>query len=134
MYFFLAIPSIFDLAATALCMMGLQYIDASIYQLLRGSGIIFVALMKQYFLKDHLYRFQWTGVALNVVSVIMVGCTAILNEKTAAVGGQDDGEDDNEIISSGTGNALLGVTLVMLGALVQAMQFVFEEKGESVIV
>jgi hypothetical protein len=38
MYFFLAIPSIFDLAATVLCMMGLQYIDVSIYQLLRGSG------------------------------------------------------------------------------------------------
>jgi hypothetical protein len=38
MYFFLAIPAIFDLGATALCMMGLRYIDVSIYQLLRGSG------------------------------------------------------------------------------------------------
>lgn len=46
--FFLAIPSIFDLGATALCMMGLRYLDVSIYQLLRGSGIIFVALMKQH--------------------------------------------------------------------------------------
>lgn len=45
---FLAIPSIFDLGATALCMMGLRYLDVSIYQLLRGSGIIFVALMKQH--------------------------------------------------------------------------------------
>jgi hypothetical protein len=38
MFFFLAIPAIFDLGATALCMMGLRYIDVSIYQLLRGSG------------------------------------------------------------------------------------------------
>jgi hypothetical protein len=38
MYFFLIIPAIFDLGATALCMMGLRYIDVSIYQLLRGSG------------------------------------------------------------------------------------------------
>ena len=38
MYFFLAIPAIFDLVATALCMMGLRYIPVSIYQLLRGSG------------------------------------------------------------------------------------------------
>jgi len=45
---FLAIPSVFDLAATALCMMGLRYLDVSIYQLLRGSGIIFVALTKQH--------------------------------------------------------------------------------------
>ena len=38
MYFFLAIPALFDLIATALCMMGLRYIPVSIYQLLRGSG------------------------------------------------------------------------------------------------
>jgi hypothetical protein len=38
MYFFLAIPALFDLGATALCMMGLRYIPVSIYQLLRGSG------------------------------------------------------------------------------------------------
>jgi len=48
MYFFLAIPSLFDTLATLLCMMGLRYIDVSIYQMLRGSGIIFVALMKQH--------------------------------------------------------------------------------------
>jgi hypothetical protein len=41
MYFFLAIPAVFDLGATALCMMGLRYIDVSIYQLLRGSGECF---------------------------------------------------------------------------------------------
>lgn len=48
MYFFLAIPSLFDTLATLLCMMGLRYVDVSIYQMLRGSGIIFVALMKQH--------------------------------------------------------------------------------------
>jgi multidrug transporter EmrE-like cation transporter len=115
MYFFLAIPSIFDLAATALCMMGLQYIDVSIYQLLRGSGIIFVALMKQHVLGDHLFMFQWIGVFFNVTAVIIVGGTAILNES----------ENDE---SASSGDALLGVSLVMAGAVVQAMQFVFEEK------
>jgi hypothetical protein len=58
--FFLAIPSIFDLAATALCMVGLQYLDVSIYQLLRGSGIIFVALMKQY-VSIYADYIQWTA-------------------------------------------------------------------------
>lgn len=117
MYFFLAIPSIFDLAATALCMMGLQYIDVSIYQLLRGSGIIFVALMKQHVLGDKLLGFQWVGVFWNVVSVVLVGGTAILNESETSA-------DKDEP----PGQALLGVLLVMSGAVVQAMQFVFEEK------
>lgn len=115
MYFFLAIPSVFDLAATALCMMGLQYIDVSIYQLLRGSGIIFVALMKQHVLGHHLFSFQWIGVFWNVMAVFLVGGTAILNETE-----NDEAEE--------SGEALLGVALVMAGAVVQAMQFVFEEK------
>jgi hypothetical protein len=124
MYFFLAIPSIFDLAATALCMMGLRYLDVSIYQLLRGSGIIFVALMKQHVLGDRLYSFQWVGVGWNVVSVFLVGATAILNSASGG-GGSDDDDDSTQFAG---GQALLGVVLVMAGAFVQALQFVFEEK------
>ncbi len=59
-------------------MMGLQYLDVSIYQMLRGSGIVFVALMKQYVLKEELMTFHWVGVFWNVVSVIIVGGTAML--------------------------------------------------------
>lgn len=45
-------------AIQMLSMVGLQYLDASISQFLRGgSGLIFVALMKQYILKDRLVRF-----------------------------------------------------------------------------
>jgi len=123
MYFFLAIPAIFDLAATALCMMGLRYLDVSIYQLLRGSGIVFVALMKQYVLKDHLYTYQWVGVVYNVVSVFLVGGTAVLNELDGSVGGID-----GDVSTKDPGLAFLGVLLVMCGAFVQALQFVFEEK------
>ena len=115
MYFFLSIPSIFDLLATIFCMCGLRYIDVSIYQMLRGSGIIFVALMKQHVLKDHLYKYQWAGVLFNVASVIFVGATAILSS-----------EDSPKEVDGG--KALLGVLLVMAGAFVQSLQFVFEEK------
>jgi drug/metabolite transporter (DMT)-like permease len=124
MYYFLAIPSIFDLAATALCMMGLRYLDVSIYQLLRGSGIIFVALMKQHVLKDHLFTFQWVGVVWNVVSVLFVGTAAVLNSS------YDDPTSTSSTTAElyGGPEALLGILLVMAGAFVQALQFVFEEK------
>jgi multidrug transporter EmrE-like cation transporter len=117
MYFFLAIPAIFDLAATALCMMGLQYLDVSIYQMLRGSGIIFVALMKQNVLKDRLHNYHWVGVFWNVVSVVIVGGTAML-----ASGGEDSGGQNPS-----KAQTFLGVSLMMAGAFVQAVQFVFEE-------
>ena len=115
MYFVLGIPSVFDLGATALCMMGLQFLDVSIYQMLRGSGIIFVALMKQHVLGDHLFRFQWVGVFWNVVSVVLVGLTAMLASA----------QSEKEVEAS---DAVWGVLLVMAGAFVQALQFVFEEK------
>lgn len=122
MYFFLAIPAVFDLVATALCMMGLQYLDVSIYQMLRGSGIIFVALMKQYGLKQHLQTFHWVGVFWNVVSVVIVGATAMI--ATAGGGGEDiEGNKTGHT----TEESLMGVILMMAGAFVQALQFVFEE-------
>merc|ERR1712071_251549 len=122
MYYFLAIPALFDLIATALCMMGLRYIPVSIYQLLRGSGIIFVAIMKQTFLGDKLHSFQWIGIFWNVISVFMVGSTAIL----AGGGSGDDSEGAEE--DGNKSNALFGVSMVLLGAFVQALQYVFEEK------
>jgi len=128
MYFFLAIPAIFDLAATALCMMGLQYLDASIYQMLRGSGIIFVALMKTHVLKEHLNKFHWVGVFWNVVSIVIVGSAAILATGTKTGSEVDDdgamGGSNADVTSSQT---FLGVALMIAGAFVQSMQFVFEE-------
>jgi len=118
-YFYLIIPAIFDCVATALCMVGLLYLDVSIYQLLRGSGIIFVALLRQSALKQQLYRFQWVGVGWNVVSVILVGATALLDSSVPTTGRNED---------SNLGQAMIGVGFMLAGTLVQAMMFVFEEK------
>jgi hypothetical protein len=125
MLFFLAIPSVFDLGATALCMMGLRYINVSIYQMLRGSGIIFVALLKQNMLKHKLHKFQWVGVFWNLVSVILVGMTAVLASVNTSHGGD---QIDGTNASADSGKVLTGIVFVMAGAFVQALQFVFEEK------
>lgn len=132
MYFFLAVPSVFDLVATILCMMGLQHVDVSVYQLLRCSGIVFVAWMKQHVLRDRLYRFQWIGVLWNVVSVVLVGTTAMLDGH--AMSTSSSGMELGAVgAAAGIGHhnhrqPLWGVTLILSGAIVQAMQFVFEEK------
>lgn len=68
-------------------------------------------------LKDHLYRFQWAGVVGNVLSVMFVGATAILSSENSPAKTEQSG-----------GEALLGVLLILAGAFVQALQFVFEEK------
>jgi multidrug transporter EmrE-like cation transporter len=76
-YFILAVPSCFDLIATVLCMFGLMYISVSVYQLLRGACIVFVALMKHYYLKDRLKIHQWLGVGLLALAISLVGMTSV---------------------------------------------------------
>jgi hypothetical protein len=114
MYFVLIIPALFDLVATALCMYGLLYVNVSIYQMLRGAAIIFVALLKQFVLKDRLRSYMWIGVFWNVVSIVLVGATAMFSSP--------ESED------AALNKPLTGVTLILLGALVQSLQYAFEER------
>ena len=56
-YLLLAAPALFDLAATALCMFGLTRVAVSVYQMLRGAAIVFVAILKHFVLKDKLAKY-----------------------------------------------------------------------------
>lgn len=129
MYFVLIIPALFDLCATALCMFGLRHVNVSIYQMLRGGAIVFVAVLKQFFLadKDKLKRYQWVGVFWNFISILLVGYTAMSTT--------DDSSSDNSINSSSSSsgdsssaNVLMGIILILSGAFVQSLQYVFEER------
>lgn len=81
--------------------------------MLRGSAIVFVAILKQFVLKDVLRKYMWVGVWWNVVSIILVGFVAVFTAGDA---------------NSGETNPLRGVILILLGALVQSLQYAFEEK------
>lgn len=66
--------------------------------------------------------------ACSLYSTHLSGSTAILNSADA---GPEDAGASVTAAKFGGSEALLGVLLVMLGAFVQAMQFVFEEKVMS---
>lgn len=163
-YLALLIPSLFDLAATALAMFGLMHVNVSIYQMLRGGSIVFVALLKHFMLGDKLKTFMWAGVFWNVVSIILVGLTAYL--AASGGGGGGDASDTSSSTESAdsyydaspthhahryvshspdshlglespsaaddqASEALLGVILILCGAVVQSLQYAFEEKVMS---
>lgn len=119
MFFLIIVPAIFDLGATFLCMLGLRYLNVSIYQLLRGSGIIFVAVLKHFGLRHKLYGFQWIGVLWNVVSVLLVGLTAILSSGI---------QSGPAALQPTPAQAVIGVLFVLGGAFVQSLQYIFEER------
>jgi len=107
-----AIPAAFDLLATALSCTGILYIPASVWQMLRGSSIVFSAILSILFLKRKLYVFNLIGLVLCVSGIGLVGFANY----------QGNQSDD----ASGPGNSasdlVLGMTLVLSGQVVQAAQ------------
>lgn len=122
-YFLLAIPSVFDLIATCLMVFGLLQINASVWMLLRGGGIVFVALMKHYALRDKLKPSMWAGVAFIGVAVVLVGMSSGVGKKADS----EDGEDDGSNVSG----AVFGVLITLAGTFVQSVQYTYEEKVRS---
>lgn len=80
-----------------------------------GATIVFTAIMKQVILKHKLWNYQWVGVGWNVVAIVLVGLTALLSAPSS-------------VVDSKYNNSLLGVILIISGAFVQSLQYVFEEK------
>lgn len=143
---FLSIPSLFDLVATVLGNKGLLAIDVSVYQLLKCTVIVFVALIKRFIMKTKYMKYMWFGIFLNTVAVCVVALTSffpsaraslmfmILSDDSGTINIVDPGsqlmndyEDDQQIHTKATSTKLLGVFFVVLSCLVQSVQYVFEE-------
>lgn len=93
---------------------------------------MFVAILKQFVLKDILKRYMWVGIALNCLSIVLVGFTAMMMEASGSAPAESaEGGAGGAPVEGGTGTAFLGVILILLGALVQSLQYVFEEKVMS---
>mmetsp|Transcript_16275 Transcript_16275/g.34904 ORF Transcript_16275/g.34904 Transcript_16275/m.34904 type:complete len:427 (+) Transcript_16275:37-1317(+) len=114
MLFTLGVPALFDLSSVLLMMIGLMEINSSMWMLLRGGGIVFVALMKQYVLGDNLSAQMWVGVATIALAVVLVGSAGFL-------------ESSNTVM----GNVPYGVAMTIAGTFMQSLQYVYEEKVMS---
>eukprot|EP00927_Polykrikos_kofoidii_P041746 TRINITY_DN3559_c0_g1_i1.p1 TRINITY_DN3559_c0_g1~~TRINITY_DN3559_c0_g1_i1.p1 ORF type:complete len:422 (+),score=53.22 TRINITY_DN3559_c0_g1_i1:70-1335(+) len=117
-----AVPAAFDLFATAASCIGILYIPASVWQMLRGSSLIFAAIMSIILLKRELLAHHWMGLALSVVGVSLVGLAVILGTKGEDASGQKWSEG-----GSNAGMVAFGVSVVLLGQILQAAQVIAEE-------
>jgi len=118
MLFTLGVPALFDLSSVLLMMIGLMEINSSMWMLLRGGGIVFVALMKHFFLNDTLQPAMWIGAFLIAAAVMLVAVASRL-------GAVERGDR-----ISGLAN-VFGVSITLLGTLVQSLQYTYEEKVMS---
>lgn len=104
---------------------GLLFTSASVYQMLRGSVVIFTGIFSYYFLNRRLRVFEWISLVLVVSGVALVGLSSVLVPQN---------KPSNSSSSSTIGvtefdpSALLGVILILGAQLFTATQFVVEEK------
>ncbi|KAF6778685.1 hypothetical protein AHF37_01428 [Paragonimus kellicotti] len=76
---YFGLPACCDLLGTTLAGIGLMFVDASIWQMMRGSLIIFAAVLSIIFLKRRLFGFHWTGMLCTVIGLALVGTKSVFS-------------------------------------------------------
>ena len=126
-YLVVAIPACCDLCATALMNVGLLWIPASIWQMLRGSMTIFSAIFTHFFLKRKIHNYQWIGVCFVAFALVVVAFSCLMAPVKDPVIVEDmyggytaQGEVETYLV-------VIGIVLVVVAQIVQATQIVIEE-------
>lgn len=108
----LSIPAVCDLLGTTLLNVGLIYTPVSIYQMTRGSIVLFVAILSVIFLKRKITKLEWISLVLVTLGIVLVGLSGSQKESTT--------QESGDLV-------IFGIALVILAELIQAGQFVVEE-------
>jgi len=118
------IPAVCDMTATSIMYIGLALTDASVFQMLRGSVIIFTSVLSVLFLKRKLYLHHWAGIAL------VIGGTAIVGTQSY-VCVPDAGAVCPAPPSSGPSLSTIGNILIIFAQLIVAVQVCVYRAGEG---
>lgn len=114
----LAIPAVFDMIATTLNIFGLIYVNLSIFQMLRGSMIIFCAVLSILFLPNKkIKNYEWVGITMTTVALVLIGVAGVY-----IPGQSGDETEDHSVLQK-----VFGCLLILLSQLFQAAQNVIEE-------
>jgi drug/metabolite transporter (DMT)-like permease len=107
-----AFPASLDLLNTTLGNVGLLWVNSSIYQMTRGSVVIFSAILSVRYLGRTLRSFHYYAIGLVMVAVVVVGAAGVMSSS-------DDDSSGNAVI--------LGLGFILAAQMVTAVQFIAEE-------
>jgi hypothetical protein len=110
----IAIPSLCDLIGTAVMSVGLLYIQASFWTMLRGALTIFSAILDWAALKRPQRGHMWAGVVLVTLALCMVGLAAVCSSGVAVEG-------------ASSGQTILAVFLTVGAQFARAVQVILED-------
>lgn len=126
-YLIVAIPACCDLCATAISNVGLLWIPASIWQMLRGSMTVFSAIFTKVFLRRKVHAYQWIGVCFVVFALVVVAFSCLMAPTKDPEVYEDNMGDYKEKDSVELYLECIGIGLVIIAQIIQASQIVIEE-------
>ncbi|CDZ97168.1 Predicted integral membrane protein [Phaffia rhodozyma] len=115
-------PAFCDMTATTLMNAGLILTPVSIYQMTRGSLILFVGALSVVFLHRRLHLYQWLSLVGVMIGVTLVGLSGSLKPSNDHGEGIVLQDEENSAAVFG------GILLILFAQLFTATQFVVEEK------
>ncbi|KAH3732897.1 Integral membrane protein [Pelomyxa schiedti] len=122
-------PAMCDLVATASMNIGLLWIPASVWQMLRGSMVVFTAIFSRVFLKKWMCMYRWIGVGIVVVALCVVAVSSLMSPCTTPkiIFSYSSGHSfsSSEVVT--TTEEVTGILLVVAAQVIQASQIVIEE-------
>jgi drug/metabolite transporter (DMT)-like permease len=113
----LAIPALCDFFGSTIMTFSLVYLPGSVYQMTRGSIMIFTAVFSIIFLKSKIYRHQLSSLICIFIGIGIVGI--------ATLGGDDSGDSKDD---GNAGTLIVSFVGLIIAQLFAASQFVVEEK------
>ncbi|KAF1319928.1 Drug/metabolite transporter, partial [Globisporangium splendens] len=118
-----ALPSLLDLLQTVLANVGLLWISSSVFQMARGSVIIFSAIFSVRLMGKRLFAYHYTSILVVAISVVLVGWAGVGHsdaKRDETPKSKDDSDRD-------MWNALLGLGFIIAAQVLCALQIVVEE-------
>lgn len=112
----LLIPACCDLISTSTMYVGLSLTQASSFQMLRGSVIVFTGILSVGFLERKLGGREWTGITLVIAGLLFVGVSDLTTTNKD---------------SPGINSVITGDLLIICAQVITAVQMVVEEKFVS---
>ncbi|EAR82481.1 nucleotide-sugar transporter (macronuclear) [Tetrahymena thermophila SB210] len=109
----LNIPAFLDMIGSLLQLFALNFIDNSIYMMIRGGSIIFACVFTKLFFKRKLLNYRYFGIFFVFVGLFIVGLSSFLNTK-----GKSQSDIQMQIIS---------MVLLLLGIISDGAQYTTEE-------
>ena len=110
----LGIPSVFDLLGSSIQQMGLVLIPVSSFQMLKGSIVVFSAVLSVVALNRRMQFHQYVGIGMCVVALSLVGLASVLGRA-------------DQIQVTSLSQTIYGILFVVIGQILCASQYILEE-------